>query len=404
MLIDMSPLRKYRDFRLLYAGQMVSYLGSMVSYVAVPYQVYELTKSSFVVGLLGSAQLLPVLIFGLIGGSVADAMDRRKLLIYSELVMSLCALALCINSMSDTPSVTLIFIATAIMQAANGFHRPAMDAMNQKLVERSDYGAVSALGSLRSSVGAILGPALGGVLIAGFGAKTAYFFDFISFGVAMILLMFMRQMPKSDSPSTASLESIREGLRYAMRRPELMGTYIVDIVAMTFAFPTALFPAMSESWGGAKAAGALFSAMALGALIVTLFSGWTPKVKRHGAVVVLAAGSWGLAIVGFGMAQSLIWAVFFLALAGAADMISGIFRGIIWNETIPNNMRGRLSGIEMISYMSGPLIGNTRAGWMAASTSNSTSVISGGVICVVAVVACAFLLPRFWNYRSVTPS
>lgn len=401
MLIDLSPLRRYRDFRLLFLGQLVSLLGSMITYVATPYQIYELSKSNLMVGLLGTVQLVPVLLFGLVGGSVADTMDRRKLLLVSEGIMSLGSLGLAINATLPHPSLMCIFALSALMQAASGFHRPAMDAMVQKLVEVKDLPAVSALGSLRGSVGMVAGPAIGGILIAAAGAKVAYLADFASFLFALVMLWMMREMPPPEAAHAPGLGSILEGLRYAVSRPELIGTYVVDMVAMTFAFPTALFPAMAEGWGGAAAVGALFSAMSVGSLAMTAFSGWTGRVQRRGAAVVVAATAWGVAMVGCGFAPNLPLAIFFLGLAGAADTVSGLFRGVIWNETIPNAMRGRMSGIEMISYLSGPLIGNARAGWVATISSTRISISSGGILCVLGVVLCGFLLPGFWHYSSV---
>jgi MFS family permease len=188
-------------------------------------------------------------------------------------------------------------------------------------------------------------------------------------------------------------------LRYAVGRPELIGTYVVDIVAMTFAMPMALFPSMAVAWGGARAAGWLYSAMSLGSLFTTIFSGWTSKVERHGAAVVIAAAIWALAIIFSGVSASLPAAVFWLAVAGAADSVSGVFRGTIWNETIPGELRGRLAGVEMISYLSGPLLGNARAGYVASISSNTVSVVSGGMTCFIGVLLCIPLLPAFWRYR-----
>jgi MFS family permease len=398
MLINIAPLKKYRDYRLLFFGQMVSFLGSMVSYVAVPYQVYELTKSNAMVGALGLVQLGPVLIFGILGGAYADRLNRRKLLLISEIIMTLTVFLLMVNAALPSPSVVAIYILVAIMQGVLGFHRPSMEALTQKMVEPSDYSAVGALGSFRFSVGAIAGPALGGALIASFGLKGAYFFDFLTFFVALICIYKMTSVPNPEARQTSPLSDIKEGLSYALSKPELIGTYLIDIVAMVFAFPVALFPAMSEGWGGAKAAGILFSSMACGALIATLLSGWTSKVTRHGKMVVIAASMWGLFMIGVGFASQLWIAVLFLALAGGADMISGLFRGVIWNHSVENKMRGRLSGIEMISYMSGPLLGNARAGWVASQTSVTISLWSGGIICFIAVVITALLLPKFWSY------
>lgn len=399
MILDLSPLRRHRDYRLLYAGQLISLFGSMITYVAVPYQVYALTQSSFVVGMLGTVQLIPLLFFALWGGAYADSMDRRKLLIASEILMSCGSLALAINSVLTRPSVALIFIVTAFMSALNGFHRPALDAITPQLVERDDLKAVSALGSLRFSLSAIAGPALGGVLIAAVGIVWTYLIDLSTFLLSLAALSAIRRIPPPAKAEKPGIKAILDGLRYARSRPELVGTYVVDMVAMTFAMPVALFPAMAVNWGGASAAGWLYSAMSIGALVVTLLSGWTKHVERHGAAVVIAAGLWAAAIVALGFAHGLVFAVLCLALAGGADSVSALFRGTIWNETIPVELRGRLAGVEMISYLSGPLLGNARAGWIASVSSNAFSVVSGGVICIFGILLCIPLLPAFWNYR-----
>jgi MFS family permease len=400
MFLNLEPLKKHRDYRLLYTGQLVSMFGSQITYVAVPFQVFQLTHSSFVVGLLGAAQLVPLLIFALWGGAYADVMDRRRLLIGSEIVMAAGSLTLAVNGMLAHSSVAVIFVVSALMSACNGFHRPALDAMTPLLVERGDLTAVSALNSFRFSLSAIVGPALGGFCMAALGYPLTYTLDVISFLVSLVSLAAIRKMPPSRRAGRPGIESIAEGLKYAWSRPELIGTYAVDIVAMTFAMPMALFPAMAAAWGGASAVGWLYSAMSFGSLFTALFSGWTTKVIRHGAAVILAAGTWALAIVFVGFAPSLPVAVFCLALAGAADSVSAVFRGTIWNETIPTELRGRLAGVEMISYLSGPLLGNARAGWVASLSSNTVSVVSGGLTCFVGVLLCVPLLPAFWNYRA----
>jgi MFS family permease len=399
MLLNLAPIRKHRDYRLLFIGQLVSMFGSMITYVAVPYQVFELTRSSFLVGMLGAAQLIPLLIFALLGGAYADAMDRRRLLIFSELVMTVGSLALAINGLMSHASVALIFVVSAAMSACNGFHRPALDAMTPRLVDREDLTAVSALNFFRFSISSIGGPALAGVCIAALGYAATYMIDVASFVISLAALAAIRRMPPADRAAPPGVRSIIEGLRYAVGRPELIGTYVVDIVAMTFAMPMALFPSMAVAWGGARAAGWLYSAMSLGSLFTTIFSGWTSKVERHGAAVVIAAAIWALAIIFSGVSASLPAAVFWLAVAGAADSVSGVFRGTIWNETIPGELRGRLAGVEMISYLSGPLLGNARAGYVASISSNTVSVVSGGMTCFIGVLLCIPLLPAFWRYR-----
>jgi MFS family permease len=401
MLLNLGPLKKHRDYRLLYTGQLISMFGSMITYVAVPYQVFELTHSSLAVGMLGAAQLVPLLVFALWGGAYADAMDRRKLLVVSEIFMAAGSLALAINGMFTHSSVVLIFVVAAAMSACNGFHRPALDAMTPRLVDREDLTAVSALNSFRFSISAIGGPALGGVCMSALGYPMTYMIDVLSFLVSLVSLAAIRRMPPADKTARPGIQSIAEGLKYAMGRPELIGTYAVDMVAMTFAMPMALFPSMAVAWGGASAAGWLYSAMSMGSLLTALFSGWTSKVMRHGTAVVVAAAAWALAIVALGFAPTLPAAVLCLAAAGAADSVSAVFRGTIWNETIPTDLRGRLAGVEMISYLSGPLLGNARAGWVASISSNTMSVVSGGLMCFVGVLLCIPILPAFWNYRAV---
>jgi MFS family permease len=399
MLLDISPLRRHRDFRLLFFGQFVSFFGSMITYVAVPYQVYQLTASSLLVGLLGTAQLIPLLLFGLWGGAYADAMERRRLLIGAELLLALLSLGLALNSMLAHPSVLAIFVLTALISAINGFHRPTLEAMTPRLVDLDELPATAALTSLRSNLGAVAGPAVGGICIAGFGLGATYLIDVATFVASLAALAGMASMPPAAEAGKPGLRSIIEGLDYARRRPELVGTYIVDIVAMTFAMPTALFPAMAQRWGGATAAGWLYSAMSIGSLVTTLLSGWTKGIARRGAAVIVAAALWGVAVVTLGYAPNLAVAVLCLGFAGAADMVSGLFRMTIWNETIPAHLRGRLAGVEMISYMTGPLLGNARAGWMASVQSLRFSIVAGGSICIVGVLLCIPLLPSFWRYR-----
>ncbi len=403
MFIDIGPLRRNAAFRRLFASQFISGLGTMVSYVAVPWQLYELTHSNAQVGLLGLVQLVPVVACGLLGGAVADRLDRKRLLLTSEGLMALCLAGLLANALRAAPSVGAIYALVAVLQGASGFHRPALEALTQKLARPEEFAAVAALSSVRGTVGMVAGPALAGLLIAQWGAVGAYLFDFATFGAALFFIARIPReavgtlQPNDERPNL--LADLAEGLRFAWKRPELMGTYIVDIVAMAFAFPVALFPAMAADIGRTEAVGWLLSALSVGALLIGLFSGWTGRVVRHGRAVVLAAAVWALGIVALGFAPGLGLALLCLAVAGAADMVSGVFRGTIWNQTIPNALRGRLAGIEMISYLTGPLVGNTRAGFMADAWGVSNSVWMGGAICLAGVAATGFALPHFWAYR-----
>jgi MFS family permease len=213
----------------------------------------------------------------------------------------------------------------------------------------------------------------------------------------------MRQVPDPEVGTRSTLQDAASGIRFALSKPELIGTYLIDIAAMLFAFPVALFPAISLKWGDARLTGLLFSSMAIGSLIATLSSGWTSLIQHQGRVVVIAAVAWGVFVLCAGLAHSPVAVVLFLILAGGADMVSGLFRGIIWNHAVPNTMRGRLAGIAMISYMSGPLLGNARAGWIASLSSVSISLWTGGLACVIAIIATSLALPKFWAYRPDPP-
>jgi len=398
VLLDISPLRRNRDFRFVFAGQFVSAIGSFVSYVALPVQIYQLTHSSAVVGLLGTVQLVPLALTALWGGAVADAFDRRRLLMGCEVVLMCCALALAGNALAPRPSVTLLFAVAALMSAVSGFHSPALESLTPRLVAPAELQAVSALTSLRGTTAMIGGPALAGLCIAAFGTAATFAFDAISYALSLCALAMIQGIPPAESAPAVGFSSIREGLVYAASRPELIGTYLVDIIAVFFAMPMAVFPALAAQWGGA-AVGYLYSAMSIGALLVTLLSGWTRHVERHGVAVIFGAISWGVGILFLGHAQTLFVAVVCLAFAGAGDAISGLFRMTIWNETIPTELRGRMAAIEQLSYMTGPLLGNARAGFMAERFGIGRSIVWGGLACVICVAATIPALPAFWRYR-----
>lgn len=402
MWIDLSPLKKNHDFRYLYFGQFVSFFGTMLSLVALPYQIYELTKSTLLVGMLGIVELVPLLMTAFIGGALADVMDRKKLLIWSEVGMSLGCLLLVANSLLGHPHIWLVFVIAGLMSGLSGLHRPSLDAMFPRLVKHEEIQAASILSSLRGTVGMIGGPAAAGLCISYFGLPITYGIDFLTFAVSLIALSRIKSMAPKEQQERPSLKSIGVALKYAVSRHELLGTYLVDFAAMVFAMPNALFPAISQTIGGTKMLGWLYSAPAVGALIVTVFSGWTKNINRHGVAVIISASLWGLSMIAFGMASQVGLMLFFLALAGAADGVSGMFRLTIWNETIPDNIRGRMASLEMISYMSGPLLGNAYAGLIASVTSVHLAIVTGGSLCILGVILSSLILPGFWKYSKLT--
>jgi MFS family permease len=372
----------------------------MMSYVAIPFQLYELTKSSFLVGLLGFTQLAPLVIAGLWGGALADSMDRRRLLIGSEALLVFVTLLLLLNSLLAEPSVVVLFLASTLSSVLIGFHRPAMEALTPQLVDEKEMAAVAALSTMRHGVGAVAGPALGGLLIANWGIEWTYAVDAATYVFSLVALAQIKSIPVANAEERADWKSIREGFSYAMGRPVLVGSYLVDIIAMVFAMPMALYPALSLAWGGASAAGWLYAALPMGALVISLLSRPLTDTSRHGAGVVIGATIWGVFIVVLAFQGNLLGAVICLALAGAADGASGIFRQTIWNQTIPANFRGRLAGLNMLSYMIGPLLGNARAGFMASFTSNFSAIFLGGCLCVIGSIAAIRLFPEFWRYQA----
>jgi MFS family permease len=396
--MDVGPLRRHRDFRLLFAGRGLSLLGSMVTFVAIPYQLYDLTGSTLLVGLLALAELPPLLVVPFLGGAFADAFDRRRLVWLTELGFLVCSSVLVVNALLPDPQVWALFVLGTAIAALDGLQRPPLDALMPRLVPRDDLVPASALDSFSMNVATVAGPALGGVLIAVAGLPATYAVDVLTFVVSLVLLARMRAVPPPPDAERPSLRGIVAGIRYAGSRQELVGTYGVDIVAMFFAMPQALFPAFAEELGGPGVLGLLYAAPSAGALIATATSGWTGRVHRHGLAVILAAGAWGVGITGFGLAPSLPLALAGLAFAGAADMISGIFRTTIWNTTIPDHLRGRLAGIEQVSYTSGPTLGNLRAGTLGSVIGKEAAVVSGGILCVLGVAVAALLLPAFRRY------
>jgi MFS family permease len=370
----------------------------MISSVALPYQVYQLTHNLLAVGILGVVEFGPILVFAFVGGALADARDRRTMVLVSEAALLVCSAVLVVNAAIPQPQIWLLFVVAALWGVLDALQRPSLDAMLPRLVERNELAAAAALGGIRGTLGQILGPALGGLLIAGFGLPLTYGVNMATFVVGLACLSLMRAVPPPVDAERPSIRRVAEGLRYARSRQELIGTYLVDMTAMFFGMPIALFPAIAQGLGGAKVLGLLYAAPAVGSFVFSATSGWTNRVHRHGMGVIVAAVAWGVAIIGFGLSSSLYPALFFLALAGAADMMSGVFRSVIWNQTIPDALRGRLASIEMISYTSGPSLGNFEAGIVASIFNIRVSVVSGGVLCVIGCALCAIALPVFRAY------
>lgn len=396
--IDLTPIKKYRDFKLLFTAGLFSYFGSMITFVALPFQIKELTGSFWAVGLIGVVEIIPLIVFGLYGGVLADYLDRKKMIWFTEFGTLIATSILLINSLQEEPSVILIFVIAAIFAALSGLKRPSQDAILPRLVNHDDLPSASALMSLRWQFGGIVGPSVGGIIIASYGAGAAYFIDCLTFVISLALIWQVKSVPPLDKATPPSMAGLLEGLNYAYKRKDLLGTYVVDLAAMFLAMPMALFPFWADEIGAPYALGFFYSSITFGAVLVTLLSGWMRNYPHHGRAVIIGALGWGVAIVAAGSSNSLVLVITCLVIAGAFDQVSALFRGFIWNQSIPDELRGRLAGIEMLSYLLGPLGGQARAGGMAAMSSLRISIVGGGLLCIGFVSLIAASMPKFRSY------
>jgi len=403
--MDLSPLAS-RDFRVLFGSGTVTLLGTEATNVALVVQVKQLTGSALAVGLLGAAELVPLVVFALYGGVLADRLDRRRVIRWCEAALGLCALLLLADSLAPRTLLWPLYAVVAAMNALAALQRPSVEASIPRVVPPERLTAAVALLSGTQNLSVIGGTSLGGVLAAGAGPAVVYGLDAGSFAVSFALLMLLRPVPAPDAgehPPATGLRGVLAGLRYARGRPELMGSYLADLAAMTMSYPAALFPFVAVSLHASWAVGLMFACPSIGAFAVTVPSGWMNRVRRPGLAIALAACGWGLAIVAFGLAPDIAVALVTLVVAGAADMVSGIFRDLLWKQTIPDALRGRLAGVELLSYAVGPSAGQLRAGAVASATTTRFALVSGGVLCVGAVGLVTLALPAFTRYRAPVP-
>ena len=400
--VDTTPLRESRQYRLLYIGQLVSFLGRQLTVVAVPFQVFEMTDSSLAVGLVSLVQLGPLIVCSLVGGSIADAVDRRKLLLLMQACLAVTSVGLAINAAGwlGGPAVWPLFVFTAAAAGLSGVDSPTRSAAIPSLVRREQLPAALALNQTLIQVGQVLGPALAGLVIARVSLAAAYWLDAVTFVGAGVALLLMAPMVPEGGGTRAGLASIGEGVRYLKGRRALQGTFLIDINAMVFGMPRALFPAMAERvfGGGAGVVGLLYAAPGAGALVGALTTGWVSGVRRQGRAVLVAVAAWGAAIALFGLVSWLPLALFFLAVAGASDVISAVFRNTILQLSVPDRLRGRLSAIHIAVVTGGPRLGDAEAGAVAALAGTRVSVVSGGLVCMAGVAVLARLLPELGRW------
>jgi MFS family permease len=397
--VDTRPLR-HRDFRNLWLGQAVSTLGAEIGTVAIPYQVYTLTHSTALVGLLGLASLIPLLVVPLIGGAIADALDRRTILLCTESGLTVVAGLFLANSLLPRPQVWLLFVLQSLAIAVFSLGRPAMSSLPPRLVPNDEVPAAIAIESVYESLSAVAGPAVGGLLIATAGVPWTFGIDCATYAASLLAIWALPKLPPLEETERPSLRAIVDGFRFLKGRQALIGIFAVDTNAMVFGMPSALFPAFAlhTLQGDAATVGYLYAAPYAGALAGSLVSGWTSHVRRMGLGVTVAACVWGIAIAGFGLTTTLWPALVLLAVAGGADFFSAVLRSTMLLRSTPDHLRGRLLGIEFTQVASAPSLGDLEAGVLASLTSLRFSIVSGGVLCVVGCAVTALALPGFLRY------
>jgi MFS family permease len=403
VLLDLSPLRRSRDFRALLGGLGVSTLGNQLTAVSVPYQVYAITHSSLFVGLVSLTQLFPLIAGSLLGGSVADATDRRRVLMLAQVLMAVCSAGLAVNA-DLGPSLWPLFVLPAVAAGFSGLDSAGRNAIVPNLVRRSEISTANAIFQTLFQLGQVAGPALAGLLLAGAGVRFVYWLDVATFGVALVALFLISPQPAQAGAAghRPGLRSILEGLRFVRGRQEIQGAYLIDINAMVFGMPRALFPALATTLfgGGTLTLGFLYAAPGAGALVGALTTGWVSRVRRQGLAVIVAVITWGIAITCFGLVSWLPGALALLAVAGWADVISAVFRSTIIQLAVPDALRGRLSGLQMAVVSGGPRVGDLEAGAVAAAFGDTVSVVSGGLACIAGALVLARLLPGFRHQRT----
>jgi MFS family permease len=402
--VDIRPLRESRDFRRLWFGTGISAIGSQITTVAIPFQLYDETGSTLLVGLLGIAALVPLLIVPLYGGALADAVDRRRLLLLSDVALLLVTVGLLVNALLPEPRVWFLFAGEALGTAAYAFQRPARNALTPRLVGEGQLLAAIAVEDVVFTLARVVGPALAGLLIAVVGLPGAFGIDIVTFAASLLAIWLLPPAPPAPDADRPSLQSILDGFRYVRKKKVLLGIFVVDTNAMIFGMPRSLYPAFADKLGGGPSVlGLMYAAPFAGALVASLLSGWMNEVRRQGLAVCIAAAAWGVAIALVGFAEAVWFALVFLAVAGAADFVSAVLRSNILLAATPDSLRGRVSGIELAQVASAPELGNVEAGIVAELSSVRASIVSGGVLTVFGTAAVALAIPALVRYDARRP-
>ncbi len=401
MFIDLSPFR-HKNFRRLFLGQLISSFGTQMTAVVIPFQVFLLTHSTLYTGLISGVEFIFIFFSSLLGGVLADRFEKRKILILAEIGLSIVPLGLAVNSLFAAPHLWVIFVLAAVASFLGGIHRPALEALTPRLVSKEEIAKISSLSPLRHILTTILSPMIGGFAVVTIGAFYTYIFDAVSFFISLLFLLGVNYTKLKDnevkSPPKSVLGEIVEGYRYIRSRREIFGSYASDFIVMVLCNPVALYPALAAVFQQEKSVGMLYAFPSIGAFLMTLTSRWTLARKRYGIFIISAAALWSLSLVFVGLASSFYFILFALLCAGFFDMVSGVFRMSLWNETIPEYMRGRIAGFEIVSYMSGPLLGNALLGFLADRVGIQTALFWGALCSLSLLALFNFRIPALWKY------
>ncbi len=405
LLTDVAPLRASADYRRLWFGLTVSQLGQQMTTVALAIQVYAITQSSFAVGVVGICAFVPLVVFGLYGGAIADSMDRRRLALVASTGLWLLSIVLAAQALAGLRSVLLLYVVAALQAACYAVNNPARAAIIPRLLPPPLLPAANALSTASFNLGFTVGPLLGGVVIGWLGLGAAYLVDCVTFTAALYALWRLPPVPPEGEVRRAGLQSVLEGLRYLRTRPNVLMTFLVDLCAMVLAQPRALFPAIAGGFygGGTRTVGLLAASPAIGSLVAVVFSGPLGRVRRQGLAILVCVVAYGAAVAAFGLTRTLWLGVVFLALSGAADMVSSVFRNTILQVATPDAMRGRLQGVFIVVVAGGPRLGDFTAGTIAAISTEAFAVVSGGCACMVAVGLLAARYRGFARYDAAAP-
>ncbi|GAA3058994.1 MFS transporter [Streptomyces roseofulvus] len=406
---DLTPLRTSADYRRLWFGSSVSWVGQGMTTLAISLQVYEITGSAFSVGLVGLFSLVPLVVFGLYGGAIADTVDRRTLGLVGAAGAAALSAALAAAAFAGFHRVWFLYAIVALQAVCGALNSPARSAMIPRLLPPEQLRAANALNSMVMTFGTLVGPSLGGVIVGFAGYQTAYTIDALAFFASLYAMWRLPSMPPERTGAVGVAQgraSVLDGLRFLGTRPNLRATFVSDLFAMILAQPKALFPAVAVLWfdGDAKTTGLLVAAPAFGALMGGVVSGWQSRIRRHGQAILISVAAWGLAIAAFGLSRNLWIGLLCLAAAGYADTSSMIFRNTMMQVAAPDEMRGRLQGVFIVVVAGGPRLGDFVSGSVADLTSPLVAITGGGLLCVLAVGVFAVFARGFRRYDAENPT